>query len=185
MQAELQDPTPLIRKLAGRLPSTQFLRYLLVGAWNTLFGYATYALLTALLTPHLRYGYMLASALSSLLNITVAFFGYKFFVFKTRGSFLKEWLRCLLVYGSSLVPGLVALPFLVQVLRTWFHMQRGAPYAAGAVVMFFTVIYSFIGHKKFSFRASKQDAPSPAGEGPAQQAGARPGDIRDTVELRR
>lgn len=44
-----------IRRLAGHIPPEQFGRYLLVGAWNTLFAYGDYAVLTFVLAhmvPH-------------------------------------------------------------------------------------------------------------------------------------
>jgi putative flippase GtrA len=139
-------------RLVKQLPPAQFARYLMVGLWNTVFGYSTYALFTALLMPRMRFGYILASVFSSLLNITVAYFGYKFFIFKTQGNYLAEWFRCILVYGSALLPGLVLLPLLVEGLHYGFHLDRSAPYIAGALWMGLTVIYSFLGHKNFSFR---------------------------------
>src|SRR5690348_14048096 len=82
-------PTP------DRVPIRQFVRYLLVGGWNTLFGFGSYAVLTAVLQPRFRYGYVAASLVSSLVSITLAFLGYKWFVFKTKGNYLREWLRSL------------------------------------------------------------------------------------------
>ena len=72
------------------LPSWQFLRYLLVGAWNTVFGYLTYAVLTWVLSRHLAYGYLYAAVFSNVIAISVAFLGYKWFVFKTHGNYLRE-----------------------------------------------------------------------------------------------
>jgi putative flippase GtrA len=143
---------PWIARLTSHIPSGQFLRYLVVGAWNTLFGYSTYALFTALLMPRVRFGYILASVFSSLINITVAYFGYKLFVFKTKGNYLVEWFRCILVYGGGMLPGLVLLPLLVEGLHYGFHLERSAPYIGGAILMGFGVIYSFFGHKHFTFR---------------------------------
>jgi len=80
----------------------QFGRYLLVGAWNTLFGYGTFALFTAVLNPIVPHSYIWASLLSSLLNITVAYFGYKWFVFKTKGNYLREWMRCVACTAAAL-----------------------------------------------------------------------------------
>ncbi|HET7215487.1 MAG TPA: hypothetical protein VFL79_17995 [Terriglobia bacterium] len=40
-----------IRRLASHIPPEQFGRYLLVGAWNTLFGYRGYAVLTFVRAP--------------------------------------------------------------------------------------------------------------------------------------
>ncbi len=157
-----------VRRVASHIPPGQFLRYLTVGAWNTLFGYSTYALFTALLMPRVRYGYLLASAFSSLLNITVAYFGYKFFVFKTKGNYLIEWLRCILVYGSGMLPGLILLPLLVEGLHYWFHLSRSAPYIAGAVVMGLGVFYSFFGHRHFSFRVPSDAARDATTEPPGR-----------------
>ena len=165
---------PWIARLTSHIPPGQFLRYLVVGGWNTLFGYSTYALFTALLTPRLRFGYMYAAVFSNLISITVAYFGYKFFVFKTQGNYLVEWLRCLLVYGSGMLPGLVLLPLLVEGLHYWFHLQRSGPYVAGALIMGLTVIYSFFGHKHFSFRVPDDAAHDAATESEAP--------IEDVVE---
>src|ERR1035441_8725951 len=95
---------------------TTLLRYLAVGAFNTIFGYGCFALFTLLLTPLLSYGYVLASLIANLVSITFAFFGYKWFVFRTKGNYLKEWIRCVGVYGSSMILSAAALPFVVGVI---------------------------------------------------------------------
>ena len=51
-------------RLVHHFPPGQFGRYLVVGLCSTLFGYSTYAALTALLTPCIPYAYMLAGLLS-------------------------------------------------------------------------------------------------------------------------
>jgi putative flippase GtrA len=108
------------------LPSWQFMRYLLVGAWNTAFGYVTYAALTWVLSRHLAYGYLYAAVFSNFIAISVAFLGYKWFVFKTHGNYLREWLRCFVVYGAAALPGLLLLP--VVVMRwSMYSMFRRAP----------------------------------------------------------
>ena len=68
----------------NHFPPGQFGRYLVVGLGNTAFGYGTYAGLTALLTPHIPYAYIVASVISSFLNITFSFFNYKWFIFRPR-----------------------------------------------------------------------------------------------------
>jgi putative flippase GtrA len=144
---------PLIRQMAPG----QFIRYLIVGVWNTGFGYALYAGFVALLDPilHQPRSYLLASILSNIIAISGAFLGYKWFVFKTKGNYLREWLRCFLVYGSSMVIGLLLLPILVQLVRAVIHSERSAPYIAGAALTGLSVIYSFFGHRKYSFRRSQ------------------------------
>ena len=77
--------------LTRHLPPVQFGRYLLVGAWNTLFSYGSYAALTALLTPHIPHAYLLAAILANLLAITFSYLNYKWFIFKTKGNYVREW----------------------------------------------------------------------------------------------
>lgn len=136
------------------IPTRQFLRYLVIGVWNTAFGYATFALFTHLLENVVPQSYMAASVLSSLINITVSFLGYKWFVFKTKGNYLREWARCVAVYGSNILFGLAILPVLVYLIRHTTHWQRQAPYVAGALLTAITVLVSFFGHKHFSFKTS-------------------------------
>lgn len=143
---------PWMTRLTSHIPPGQFGRYLLVGMWNTLFGYGTYAALTAALDPVIPHSYMLASLLAGGLNITVSFLGYKWFVFKTRGNYLREWGRCVAVYGSNILLGLILLPIAVAVIRRATGLDRQAPYIAGAVLLVFGTLYSFIGHRKYSFR---------------------------------
>jgi putative flippase GtrA len=142
-----------IRRLTSHIPPEQFGRYLLVGVWNTLFGYSDYAALTYVLGPVVPHSYIAASIIAAPLNMTVAYLGYKWFVFKTRGNYLREWSRCMVVYGSAMVLGIVLLPLVVFLVRLTTGLDRSAPYIAGALLMGFGVIYSFLGHRNFSFRA--------------------------------
>jgi putative flippase GtrA len=156
------------------LPSWQFVRYLLVGGWNTAFAFAAYAVLTWVLSRHISFGYFYASVISNILSILVSFLGYKWFVFKTKGNYLRELLRCFVVYGAASLSNLLLLPITVNVLIYIFHVPAGgkaeasagfqftaqylhstfltAPYIAGAMVTGGAVLFSFFGHKHFSFR---------------------------------
>jgi len=144
--------SPLLRALLGHIPPAQFGRYLLIGTWNTLFAYGSFAALTALLNPLVPHSYIPASLISSLINITVSFLGYKWFVFKTRGKYLREWARCVVVYSGGIIACTALLPVLVFAIRRSTDFIATAPYIAGALLTFLNVIYSFLGHKKFSFR---------------------------------
>jgi putative flippase GtrA len=139
-------------KLSSDKSAPQFIRYLLVGGFNTAFGYSLFALLNWSFTSLGSYSYMYAAVLSNLIAITVAFLGYKWFVFKTRGNYLREWVRCLGVYGSSVAIGLVGLPILVTILRSHLQRPAQAPYLAAAILTVITVIFSFLGHKNISFQ---------------------------------
>jgi len=138
--------------LARHFPPGQFARYLVVGVFNTFFGYGTFALLVAILDRVMPHGYILASVISGIVNITVAYFNYKFFVFKTKGNYLREWARCVAVYSSAIALNTLLLPVVVFAIRRWTNWYAAAPYIAGAVLIGCTTIYSFLGHKRFSFR---------------------------------
>ena len=190
-------PKGPLQRLVNLFPGGQFLRYLCVGAFNTAFGYASFVVILTLLNlalpAHLLYlTVIVASILSMPLNITVAYLGYKFFVFRTRGNFLGEWLKCFAVYGTGMIPGLVALSALTRFLQSAIHAhairlhaQLGAVeqhlsghalvfvqhiangkamagYIAGAIVIAVSTVYSFVGHKKITFRQKSASAESPS-----------------------
>ena len=135
----------------------QFVRYIVVGGFNTVFGYGLFALLTWSFKGLGPYNYMYAAVLGNVIAISVAFLGYKWFVFQTRGNYLMEWIRCFGVYGSSALISLAGLPILVPILRHALHRPEQAPYIAGALLMIVTVLSSFFGHKNFSFRQKHKE----------------------------
>lgn len=130
----------------------QFVRYILVGGFNTVFGYGVFALLNWTLRGLGAYSYMYAAVLANVIAITVAFLGYKWFVFRTRGNYLMEWIRCFGVYGTSMLIGLAGLPILVTILRPRLRNPASASYIAAAIMTLVTVVFSFLGHKNISFR---------------------------------
>jgi putative flippase GtrA len=128
-------------------------RYLLVGGFNTVFGYGLFAWLNWAFTGSLgKYSYLYASFLGGMLAITVAFLGYKWFVFRTKGNYLKEWIRCVGIYGSSILIGLIGMPILVPILEAHMRRPQLASYLAGAIMTAVTILFSFFGHKNVSFR---------------------------------
>lgn len=172
--------------LGRHFPGGQFFRYLAVGIFNTLFGYCTYVFFFTLFSAVISANHPsllapLAAIISTPLNITVAYFGYKIFVFKTRGNHLREWLKCFGVYGVGMLPALIALSAVTRLLQAFLNHHTvalshffaaveshlsGRPltivthtatipvlagYLAGALVQGFTVIASFFGHKKVTF----------------------------------
>lgn len=119
------------------------IRFLIAGAWNTLFGYFLFALLFYLLSAKVHY--MVLLAVSYIFSITNAYLSYKYFVFKTKGNFMKEYSRFYVVYGAAFIANLMLLPVFVELLR--IH-----PLISQALIIILTVIISYFGHKHFSFR---------------------------------
>jgi putative flippase GtrA len=122
------------------------LQYLAVGAWNTLFGYCTWALLQYLLHDYINY--LLIIVLSYPIAIANAYAGYRYIVFRSHGRVWSEIPRFSMVYLLTMVANLVALPFLLHVL----------PFNVYVVQAFFTmlvVMVSYLGHRFFSFRGGQ------------------------------
>ena len=136
----------------------ELLRYLLIGGFNTAFGYGLFALLNWAFTGMGSYGYLYAAVLANPISITVAFLGYKWFVFRTRGNYLLEWIRCMGVYSGTMVVGVAGLAVLVPILRRVLGNPVQAPYLAAAIMTCVTVLLSFWGHKSFSFRRKASGA---------------------------
>ena len=121
------------------------IRYLLAGGWNTVFGVGLYTAVYELWgTPG---NYLFWAVLVNILAITNAFLCYKFFVFRTKGNFLREYLKCYLVYGAGALLGLAGLFLLVSIAGM-------NPVLANILITGITVILSYFGHKYFSFRRS-------------------------------
>jgi uncharacterized membrane protein YGL010W len=89
------------------------------------------------------------------MNITFAFLTYKWFIFKTKGNYLREWMRCVLVYSGGVAISTALLPVVVYGLRHLTAARASAPYWAGATLMGITVIGGFLGHKNFTYAPRK------------------------------
>jgi len=124
----------------------QKIRYLIIGGWNTLFGYGVFAGLYFWLSGSIHY--LVILSLSYIISITNTYIGYKLFVFRTKGNILREYFRFYLVYGVSFLVNLTSLPFLLEIL----HLNM---YVAQALITIITVIGSYVLHKNFSFKGKK------------------------------
>jgi putative flippase GtrA len=121
----------------------QKIRYLIIGGWNTIFGYGVFAALYFWLEGLIHY--LIILSISYVLSITNAYIGYKLFVFKTRGNILREYFRFYIVYGVSFLFNLASLPLFIEILK--LNM-----YVAQAIVTIITILGSYMLHKNFSFK---------------------------------
>lgn len=118
-------------------------RYLLVGIFNTAFGYALSILVYNFLQRNLSI--ISIGIMINVISITVAFLGYKLFVFKSSGGWLDEYLRCYVTYGFNAVLG-VALIWLFVERWGWVFW-----FSQGLVILLSTVV-SYLMHRHFTFR---------------------------------
>ncbi|MBI1753950.1 MAG: GtrA family protein [Acidobacteria bacterium] len=119
------------------------LRFIVIGVYNTAFGYVAFAATYLLL--HRRMHYLGILVLVHLVAVSNAFLGHKYLTFQVRGNLLKDYLRFNLAYLGVLAVGLIGLPFLVEVCR--LH-----PLAGQAILNLLTILSSYLLHKHLSFR---------------------------------
>lgn len=118
-------------------------RFLLVGAFNTAFGYAAFALLYLLLGNKLHY--ILIGVLAHVVATLVAFTGQRHLVFRSDSPWLPEFWRFNLSLLAVLLFGLASLFVLVTLLG--LH-----PLLGQAIVTPLSVLLSYFSHRHYSFR---------------------------------
>ncbi len=139
------------RAILAQASANQQLRFLIIGGWNTAFGYGCFALAYRLLSPSVHY--LVIQAVCVVVNITNSYLCYKFFVFFTRGNYLREYLRFYAVYAVPIGLGFVMLPLAIEVLKM-------NAYLAMALITILLTIISYLGHKHYSFRLAAGAPPS-------------------------
>jgi putative flippase GtrA len=137
------------RFLRGRREQVLFV---VVGAWNTLFAYAEWALLQVLLQDRLHYLVILVLAWPpAVLN---AYACQRHFVFRSTGRVRDELPRFSLIYLITLIGALVVLPLLLQAVPFGIYVIQ-----AGYTIA--VVAFSYLGHKFFSFGEAFPSAREP------------------------
>ena len=116
--------------------------YLVVGGWNTVFGYGAWALMQYVLGDYLHY--LVVVLLAWPIAVLNAYLGYRYIVFRSRGSVLSELPRFSLVYLLTLVANLAMLPIALRVLP--FNI-----YVVQALFLGVVVVCSYVAHRYYSF----------------------------------
>jgi putative flippase GtrA len=139
----LRDHARLGRPVRFYFRRREQLLYLVVGAWNTVFGYAIWALMQYVLGNTLNY--LVIVVLAWPFAVLNAYLGYRFIVFRSRGPMLQELPRFSLVYLATLIANLVLLPIALRVLPFSIYVDQA---------LFFGVVVasSYLAHKYYSFR---------------------------------
>ncbi len=115
---------------------------MLVGFFNTIFGYTAGMFFYFLFKDTLNT--LEISFLANIITISMSFFMYKLFVFKTRGNWLNEYFKCFFVYGSITIQAIILMVILVDYLHIIFWIAQ-------AIAMLIIMIVSYFGHNQFTF----------------------------------
>ncbi len=118
-------------------------RFLVAGAFNTFVGLATYPLLYLLLTPD-GIHYLTILAITHAISITVAFLTNKFFVFRTKGGYLKEFSKFFTFHFMHFLINLAILPIMVE----YANMN---PIYAQPIFAIIVIVSSYFWHKNITF----------------------------------
>ena len=123
-----------------KLPN--FLRFLIIGCINAGISYIIYALAVFLIG---EIYYQLCVALQWILSSFISYLNQKFFVFCTRGNYVKEYLKCCTTWGISYLLNVIILEIFVR-----FLIKN--VYIAQFVSLFVVSISTYILFKCFAFK---------------------------------
>ncbi len=142
-----------MKKHLLRIAGDERVRFVLVGAINTVVGYVSYSALVLWVFGGVPFGYVISLIVSYALAITIAFVLYRRFVFRVTGHVMRDYVRFVGVYLVSIGLNAAALPVLVEYVGL-------SPLIAQAIVLIVTTLISFFGHKSFSFRRAGEPQPT-------------------------
>ena len=147
---EFDKPYPYLLELYFKVENLWFkmvpekLRFLLVGGFNTVFAYGVYAFLLEII----KLPYLLALFIQYFITINVSVATMRYYVFRSKGNFIKEFLKAWSVYIGLFFANTVGLSFLVEICRIDELWAQG-------IYLTFSTILTYILHKYFSFRKRK------------------------------
>lgn|SRR5574341_1552276 len=123
----------------------QKINYIVAGTWNAIFAYTSFVALYFIAKPY-HVSVIVVLIFNQVIAYTQAFIVNKLFVFKTRGNYLREYIRFYIVNGISFGANIVLIYIFVTLLHFNAIVSQG-------VILCILVIFSYAGHAKFSFRS--------------------------------
>jgi len=128
-------------------------RFVMVGIWNTIFGYMVFFILDTILEDIFTkryFSYMSAMVLGQIIATINAFIFHRYVTFKSEvkgKGIIPEFFRFCMTYVFTFSLGLVLLPFFVEIV----HLH---PRIAAAIVILICTLISYVGHSRFSFKSA-------------------------------
>lgn len=133
----------LANKIFRKFNENELLRYLIIGAYNTVFGYLSFVIIFLFSGDFLHYS--IITVLNHFIALSNSFVTQRHFVFRSRNCWKNDFLRFQLAYVGLLPVGLALLWF--------FHDLIGLEiFLAQAVALIFMVVVSFLANRLFTFR---------------------------------
>jgi putative flippase GtrA len=127
-----------------RLP--QQLRFLLVGGYNTAFGYLVFSGLYLIFGRWIHY--LVIGLLAYIVSLISAFVGYRFLVFQSTAPWRKNFVRFNSAQLIAMGCGMAGLYVLVE----FIHLS---PISSQGLVILASSVLTYLLHRFFSFRDRK------------------------------
>ena len=128
--------------LLKKLLSNQKIKYLLVGCYNTIFGYLIFVILFYYFSLTINYSLLLAA--SHIISVTNNFFLYRVLVFNVKDKILRNYIRFHLVYFYIYIVNLIFFTILVNLMYWNIYLSQG-------LIIIVTTIMSYSLNKNYSF----------------------------------
>lgn len=122
------------------------IRFLIIGCINAGLSYLLFVIFVLLLGEELR---QLCIVLQWSISSIFSYFNQKFFVFCTKGNYLKEYIKCCSTWFISYLLNCIILELLLKILKNVFVSQF--------VSLFIVSIVTYVLFKYFAFKKAKQD----------------------------
>lgn len=124
------------------LKTPRFMRFLIIGSINAGISYIIYAICVLILgTEH----YQLCVTLQWVLSSITSYINQKFFVFCTKGNYVKEYLKCCSTWVVSYILNVIILEIMVR------YLIKNV-YIAQFICLFLVSIATYILFKIFAFK---------------------------------
>jgi len=117
--------------------------YLVVGSWNTVFGYFAGLLIYTWIGEIVNV--IIIGFIANVFAISMAYVTNKIFVFKTKGNWKKEYIKAWMLYGTTTLIGIGLLWIIVDIFMVPFWIAQ-------ALVTIILIITAYIGNLKFTFK---------------------------------
>ena len=122
---------------------SQSLRFLIVGGWNFVFGYAVFAGLYWVLNG--IWPDWLISSVAAVLGITMSFVTHRFITYRSSGCWWREYLRFYVVYGGQSLLNVLLIWLLVTQLKL-------NAYIVQLTISIVLTLATYWAHKYYSFK---------------------------------
>ena len=135
--------------MAYWLMSAEKIRFLVIGGLNTIVGLFTYPIVY-LVADDFNFHYLQVLAISQFLCINFSFCMNKWFVFKTKNNYLKEYLKFCTFHSIHILINFGLLPILVEV----FAIQ---PIIAQLSFSIIVIVSSYFWYSRITFFKKKSE----------------------------